>query len=135
MLHKNAKVDLIRQVPLFERCSKRELEQIASLADEIDMPPDRELAHEGASGREFVILVDGTAQVTRNGDVINTLGPGDFIGEISLVTGNPRTATVTTRTPARLLVMSAPAFRSLMDHAPAIQAKVLDAVAARLPAD
>jgi CRP-like cAMP-binding protein len=135
MLHKNAKVELIKRVPLFHECSKGELAQIASLADEIDLPEGRELTREGASGREFVILVDGVADVIKQGEVVNQLGPGDFLGEIALVTGQPRTATVMTRSPSRLLVMNAAAFRMLMRDSPDMQAKVLDAVAARLPSD
>ncbi|HLX18859.1 MAG TPA: cyclic nucleotide-binding domain-containing protein [Gaiellaceae bacterium] len=135
MLRKNAKIELIKRVPLFQRCSGRELAEVAALADEVDLPAGRELTSEGRTGREFVILVEGVADVTRKGKNVNELGPGDFLGEISLVTGRPRTATVTTRTPARLLVISAPAFRALLRDMPGMQAKVLEAVAERLPAD
>ncbi|MBV8065983.1 MAG: cyclic nucleotide-binding domain-containing protein [Actinobacteria bacterium] len=135
MLRKNAKIELIKRVPLFQRCSGRELAEVAALADEIDLPAGRKLTSEGRAGREFVILVEGTADVTRKGKSVNKLGPGDFLGEISLVTGRPRTATVTTRTPARLLVINAPAFKALLRDMPAMQAKVLEAVADRLPAD
>ena len=127
----NAKIELLSRVPLFQGLSKRQLAQVASLADEIDLPPDRELTHEGATGREFVVIIDGVADVTRNGELINKLGPGDFLGEISVVTGWPRTATVTTRTPSRLLVMSSQALRSLLHRMPQVQAKVLDTLAAR----
>jgi CRP/FNR family cyclic AMP-dependent transcriptional regulator len=135
MLKKDVKIKLIERVPLFQGLSRRELGQVAALADEIDLPAGRKLTNEGRSGREFVVLVEGVADVSRRGKTINKLGPGDFLGEISLVTGRPRTATVTTRSPATLLVLSAPAFRSLLRSMPSIQAKVLDALAARLPAD
>jgi CRP/FNR family cyclic AMP-dependent transcriptional regulator len=135
MLRKNAKIELIKAVPLFERCSKRELEAIASLADELDLPAGRNLTKEGAIGHEFVVLVSGAADVRRNGRRINTLRDGDFLGEISLVTGNPRSATVTTTAPSRLLVITASAFRRLMRESPSIQMKVLEAVASRLPSD
>ena len=135
MLKKDVKIKLIERVPLFQGLSRRELGQVAALADEIDLPLGRKLTSEGRSGREFVVLVDGVADVSRHGKTINKLGPGDFLGEISLVTGRPRTATVTTRSPATLLVLSAPAFRSLLRSMPSIQAKVLDTLAARLPAD
>jgi len=127
----DAKTERLKQVPLFRQCSKRGLARIASLADELDLPAGRALMTEGASGREFVVLVEGVADVTRDGEVVNTLGPGDFLGEISLVTGQPRTATVTTRSPAKLLVMSAPAFRSLLDWAPRIRRRVTAAAALR----
>ena len=117
------------------RCSKQELGQIASLADELDLPEARDLTQEGAGGFEFLILVEGEADVLRDGQVVNELGPGDFIGEIALVTSQPRTATVRTRGPARILVLTASAFRILMHDVPSIEDKVLAALAARIPAE
>jgi len=127
----DAKTELLKQVPLFQRLSKRELAQVAALADEIDFPAGRTLTTEGANGREFVVLVDGIADVSQDGEVVNTLGPGDFLGEIALVTGEPRTATVTTRSPSRLLVMNAAAFRSLLHDAPQLKKRVLATAALR----
>jgi len=135
VLRKNAKIDLISRVPLFAGCSKRELGEIASLADELALPAGRKLTAEGASGQEFVVLVDGAAEVKRGGRLIARLGPGDFLGEISLVTGRKRTATVTTTAPSRLLVVSAPGFRRLMRALPTLHVKVLEALAARLPTE
>jgi len=135
MLRKNAKVELIASVPLFERCSKRELTELAAIADELTLPAGRKLAAEGAQGHEFVVIVEGAAEVKRRGKVVNRLGAGDFLGEIALVTGRPRSATVTTTEPSRLLVLTAPAFRRLLRDHPALQLKVLDAVAERLPAE
>ena len=135
MLRKNAKIELLKRVPLFERCSKRELGEIATLADELDLPAARDLTREGASGWEFLILVDGEADVVRQGRVVNKLGPGDFVGEIALITGQPRTATVRTQGPSRILVLSASGFRTLMHDVPSIQNKILAAVAARLAPD
>jgi len=133
MLRKNAKIELLKRVPLFERCSQRELGQIAALADELDLPSARSLTREGAGGFEFIVLVEGEAEVIRNERVVNELGPGDFIGEIALVTGRPRTATVKTRGPSRVLVLTASAFRVLMHDVPSIQDKVLAAITARIP--
>jgi CRP/FNR family transcriptional regulator, cyclic AMP receptor protein len=135
MLRKNAKIELLKRVPLFERCSQRELAQIAALTDELYLPEARNLTEEGAEGSEFLVLVEGEADVVRKGRKVNELGPGDFIGEIALVSGRPRTATVKTRGPARLLVLTASAFRTLMHDVPAIKDKVLAAVTARLPDD
>ncbi|HEU5214768.1 MAG TPA: cyclic nucleotide-binding domain-containing protein [Gaiellaceae bacterium] len=132
MLRKNAKIELLKRVPLFERCSKRELGEIATLADELDLPSARNLTREGQGGWEFIILVEGEADVVRKGRVINQLGPGDFIGEIALITAQPRTATVRTRGPSRILVVSASGFRVLMRDVPSIQDKVMAALAARL---
>lgn len=135
MLHKNAKIELLKRVPLFAGCSKKELAKIALLADELDLPEAREITRQGASGREFLVIVEGSADVLRNGRVVNKLGPGDFFGEIALVTGQLRTAAVRTRGPARVLVVEARAFRSLMSDVPQIQGKVLRELAARIPHD
>ena len=132
MLRKNAKIELIRRVPLFAECSNRELGEIASLADELSLPAGRKLAAEGAAGHEFVVLVEGAAEVKRGSRVINRLAAGDFLGEIALVTGRKRTATVTTTEPSRLLILTAPSFRTLLRDLPGLQLKVLDALAARL---
>jgi CRP-like cAMP-binding protein len=133
MLRKNAKIELLKRVPLFSSCSQRELGAIASLADELHLPAARNLTREGAGGFEFMILVEGEADVVSKGRIVNELGPGDFIGEIALVSGKPRTATVRTRGPSRILVLTASGFRALMHDVPSIQEKVLAAVTARLP--
>jgi CRP-like cAMP-binding protein len=133
MLRKNAKLDLLRRVPLFERLSKRELEAVAALADEVDFPEGRKLTEEGASGTEFLVIVEGAADVRRRGRTINSLGSGDFLGEIALVTARPRTATVTTTAPSRLLVITERHFNDLMRRMPSITLKVLETVGARLP--
>jgi CRP/FNR family cyclic AMP-dependent transcriptional regulator len=133
MLRKNAKLELIKRVPLFSGCSKRELEEIAAIADELSVDKGKELTHEGATGYEFLVLIDGSADVRRKGRKINTLGSGDFLGEIALITGAPRTATVTTTSPSRMLVVTARDFRALLRHMPSLQLKVLAALASRLP--
>ena len=133
MLRKDAKIELLKRVPLFENCSKSELAAIARVADEISVPAGRDLTKEGAPGREFVVLVEGAAEVRRKGTVINQLGDGDFLGEIALVADVPRTATVTTTWPSRLLLLTDRAFRSLLRESPSLQTKVLSALAARVP--
>ena len=135
MLRKDAKIELLKRVPLFQGLSRRELGEVASLADEVDLPDGRSLTREGARGKEFIVLVEGVADVKARGRVINKLGPGDFLGEIALVTGRPRTATVVTRGPSTILVVGASGFRALLRRMPSIQAKVLEALASRLPAD
>ena len=125
-------MEAISRVPLFARCSRRDLAAIASIADEIDLPAGKELTREGERGREFFVLLDGTADVRRRGRKLNTLGPGDFFGEIAVVARAPRTATVTTTSPVRALVVTDRSFRSLMERTPEIQLKVLEALAERL---
>jgi CRP/FNR family transcriptional regulator, cyclic AMP receptor protein len=135
MLRKNAKVELIKGVPLFAECSKKELSEVAGIADEIDLREGKELTKEGGTGREFFILVEGTAEVRKGARRVNMLGPGDFFGEISLIRHTPRTATVVATSPVRTLVITERSFRALLDHQPGIQTKVLSALAARLAPD
>jgi len=90
------------------------------------------MTREGAPGREFFVLLDGTADVRKKGRKINTLGAGDFFGEISLVSRQPRTATVTATSPVRALVVTDYSFRHLLDESPQIKTKVMEAMAERL---
>lgn len=134
-LRKNTKVDLIKSTPLFSRCTRRELDALAAEADELPLPAGTTLTKQGDRGREFMVLVQGSADVRRNGRRINELGPGDFIGEIALLTGSPRTATVTTTSDSLLLVLTDRAFRRVVDRIPTVQDRVVAALAARLEAD
>jgi len=131
-LRKNAKVELLRKVPLFSQCSKRELEMIAGIADEVTVDDGTELTRQGDRGREFGVIVDGDAAVSADGKKISSLGAGDFFGEIALVSDIPRTATVKATTRVDLLVVSARDFRRLMRESPGVQAKVLQALAHRV---
>jgi CRP/FNR family transcriptional regulator, cyclic AMP receptor protein len=128
----NSKIDLIKRVPLFGSASKHELEEIAKLADEIDLPEGRTVITEGETGREFFVLVDGTADVVRGGKKVASIGPGDFFGEIALISRTPRNATITTTSAARALVITDRAFRQLLDQQPQIAVGVLSALAERL---
>jgi CRP/FNR family cyclic AMP-dependent transcriptional regulator len=134
-LHKDAKIDLLKNVPLFAGCSKTELQRIASLADELDLGDGATLIREGERGREFIVIANGTVKVTRNGKQLRELGAGDFIGEIALVADVPRTATVTATSPVRLLVVTDRAFRGLLEQMPSIAKKVLQSLGERLQSD
>jgi len=134
-LRKDTKVELLRAVPLFSECTKRELEAIASEATELAVSAGRDLATEGASGREFVIIVEGAAEVRKGGRRINQLGSGDFLGEIALLTGERRTATVTTTAATDLLVLTDRAFNRITKAMPSVHAKVSRALALRLVRD
>jgi CRP-like cAMP-binding protein len=102
------------------------------VADEIVVPAGTALAREGKSGRELVIIVEGAADVTKRGRKINSVGDGDFVGEIAVVTDTPRTATVKTTQPTHALVLTRRDFRTLMKRVPTIQLKVLETLARRL---
>jgi len=129
---KNQKIELIKSVPLFARCTKKELAEIASLADELELPEGKRLIRQGERGREFFVLLDGVVDVSRDGTTIEMMGDGDFFGEIALVSNVPRTATVTASSQVRLLVITDRDFRALLEHSPQIQLKVLEALAERL---
>ena len=129
---KNFKIDLIRQVPLFGSCSKTELAQVAAIADELDLGEGATLITEGERGREFLVVVEGTVKVTRDGRKLRDLGAGSFVGEIALVADVPRTATVVATSPVRLLVITDRAFKELVRKTPTIASKVMQSLGERL---
>jgi CRP-like cAMP-binding protein len=131
-LQRTAKINLISNVPLFAGCSKRELALVASIADEIAQPTGTVLTVEGKKGREFCILVSGEVDVRQRRKRLRLLSAGDFFGEIALILDAPRSATVTSTTDVRLLVIDQDAFRRLLRESPSIQGKVLEALALRL---
>jgi CRP/FNR family cyclic AMP-dependent transcriptional regulator len=132
LLRADAKASLIKNVPLFTGCSKSELRKIASIADELDLREGAKLTREGERGREFLVLISGSAEVRQGTKLLTKLGDGDFLGEIALVLDTPRSATVTATSPVRLLVIERRAFKELLRDVPAIQTKVLEALASRL---
>jgi CRP-like cAMP-binding protein len=123
---------MLRRVPLFAGLGRRELEEVARLTDEIELPAGRTLTTEGEYGHEFFVIVTGSARVERDGATLATLRDGDFLGEIALLDGRPRSATVTVAEPSRLLVLGHREFNSLLDRFPGIQREVLLALAARV---
>jgi CRP/FNR family transcriptional regulator, cyclic AMP receptor protein len=132
MLHKDGKIELLKQVPLFSRCSKKQLAAIATLADLIDMPAGKLLVREGSLGRDFMVIVEGAVEVSRKSNKINVLGPGDFIGEMALISGAPRNATVTTTRDSSLLVVTERQFWDLLEQTPGMQMSVIKALGERL---
>jgi CRP/FNR family transcriptional regulator, cyclic AMP receptor protein len=131
-LSRQTKSDVLRKVPLFSRCSRKELDALAKVSDELDLPAGRDLTVQGKSAREFFILLDGAAVVRRNGRKLRVLGPGEMIGEIALLNDSPRTATVTLSEPSRVLVLTARDFRTLLRESPDFVLKVLAVVGERL---
>ncbi len=125
-------MSLLARVPLFERCSRRDLAKIASIARGLEYPAATSVVREGESGGELFIVVDGEVDIRRGSRRLATLGAGDFFGEIALITGSARTATVTSGTPLQALVITSRDFRKLLRDAPDIQLKVLQEVGLRL---
>src|SRR5437764_1097972 len=131
-LGSDAKSKLIRKVPLFSGLSKKALEEVGRIADEIDFREGKVLTKEGARGHEFLVILDGAAEVRKNGRRINTLGTGDFLGEIALITKQPRTATVTTTKPTRALVVTDRDFLALLKRSPEVGEGIVKALGERL---
>jgi CRP-like cAMP-binding protein len=121
------------RAPLFTNLSRADLVELAKLTEDLEFEEGKVLAREGEIGREFFVLVDGDVAVTKDGEEIRRLGPGDFFGEIALIWDSPRrTATVTAATPVRFFVLTRQAFRSLIDHHPDIEEKVLEVLEERV---
>jgi CRP-like cAMP-binding protein len=129
------KTDALSKVPLFASLNKRELEFVASRADEVDTPAGKFLTTQGEPGDTFYVLLDGEARVDIDGQLRRTLEPGDFFGEISMLDRGLGTATITTTKPSRLLVMSHAQFRDAIKANDALLIKVLAAMGERLRAD
>jgi CRP/FNR family transcriptional regulator, cyclic AMP receptor protein len=132
LFNQDKKVESLKRAPLFEGLSRKELVQLARLSDDLEVPSGRVLCKEGDRGREFFVLVEGKVDVARKGRRVATLGPGDFVGEISLLEQTPRTATVTANTPLRFFVLTARDFRRVVDENPSVERKVLRALARRV---
>ncbi|MBV8259311.1 MAG: cyclic nucleotide-binding domain-containing protein [Actinobacteria bacterium] len=133
MFGKNAKAEMLKRVPLFSDCSRAELARVAEIADEMAFPPGRTLIQEGKPGREFFVIADGSVDVRRKGRRLPQRGDASFFGEMALLTGKPRNASVTTTSPVRALVITDRAFKQLLDEVPSIRAKILTNLASRIP--
>ena len=128
------KLGLLKRVPLFEQCSKKDLQSIAQIADELDLRAGKVLIEEGERGREFFVIVEGE-EVRRKGRKVATLGPGSFFGEMALLSKIPRAATITTLTAVDVLVITDRAFLDLLNRMPALWLKVARALAERVGAN
>jgi len=120
------------RIPLFSGVSKKGLRLIVAAADEITVRSGRDLVLEGDHGRHLYVIVDGSTQVIRGGRKVATLGPGDFFGELALISGAPRTATVTTETETTVMVLDPRRFDVVMDEEPKVAKAVMATMADRL---
>jgi CRP/FNR family transcriptional regulator, cyclic AMP receptor protein len=125
--------EALRRAPLFAALDRHELETVAQVSREIEVGVCEELIHEHEPGKQFFVLLDGEAEVIRNGREVNRLGPGDFFGEISLLSDRPTTAAVVTTSPARVVTIAPADFRRLLEEMPLLQMRVIQALADRLP--
>jgi CRP-like cAMP-binding protein len=131
---RDIKVEALKQSPLFEGLSRKQLAALARLTDDLDVPAGTVLCREGSRGREFFVIIEGEAAVTRAGKPVATIAHGDFFGEIALLERIVRTATVTAATPLRFFVVSDQAFNALLATDPSIERKLLITLARRLAA-
>ena len=134
LFRQDTKVEVLARAPIFEGLSQKELTQIARLTDDLEVSAGTVLCEQGKAGSEFFVIMDGEVEVTRSGRRLESGGGGDFFGEIALIAHIPRTATVTAKTPVRFFVLTARAFWQMLDDYPAIERKVLRALATRLVA-
>jgi CRP-like cAMP-binding protein len=116
----DAKLEAMRSVPLFANLSRSHLERVASIADEIDLAAGRTMTTEGDRGREAFVILEGHAEVTREGEPVALVGRGDVVGEIAVVSDVPRTATVKATSDVRALVLTDRDFRRLLEDEPEI---------------
>lgn len=119
------KISLLRNVPLFGQLSKRQLNAVARHVDEIQLRKGAVLAKQGAQGLEAIIIVDGRARVVTDGKEIAEVTAGDVVGEMSVIDGKPRSATVIAETPMDLLVLHRRDFVFLLENVPGLQRKLL----------
>jgi CRP/FNR family transcriptional regulator, cyclic AMP receptor protein len=135
LFSQDVKVQALGRAPLFEGLSKKELAELARVTEDLRVEPGAVLCREGKIGREFFVIVDGEAEVIRDGERMATLSGGDFVGEIALLTSKTRTATVTATTPLRCFILTQADFLHVLEQSPAVQLKVMKALAERLAAD
>jgi len=128
------KVDLLRSIPIFAGLGGRELDQIAQLMDEVDVPAGKVLMRQGELGAEMFIVVSGSFTIDRDGNAIRVCGAGEALGEMALLSEGRRTATVTANEPARLLVAGHREFHALLDVAPEISKHMLETLARHIRA-
>jgi CRP-like cAMP-binding protein len=131
----DSKIDALKRLPLFARLTRKELEFVAGHTDEVEVPAGRTLIKQGSPADSFFVLLEGEVDVTVDGKKRNVLKPGDFFGEISMLDRGEGTATIVTRTPARLMVMSHAQFRDAIKASDSLLVKVLSVMGERLRAD
>jgi len=132
LFSQDVKVEALKRAPLFEGLSKKELRELARVTEDLKIEAGTVICREGSLGREFFVIVDGVAEVTKNGKRLATRQSGEFFGEIALITTTRRTATVTAKTPIRCFILTRGDFRRVLDESPSVERKVMQALAERL---
>jgi CRP-like cAMP-binding protein len=132
MLSPMGALDLLQRVPAFAGVEPVELDRLAEAAKEIDAPAGTELTHEGRYEGYVFVVISGTVAIERDGRTVDTIGPGDFFGEIAAVDGGPRTATARAIDDCRLLTITHEHFYEVVESSPELQAAVMAAMEERL---
>lgn len=129
---RDPKLSRLEDVPLFAGCDRREIRAIGRLGDLTKRDSGTVLIEQGRHGGEVFIIIDGTVTVSRDGDELATLGPGEVVGEVAVLDRGPRTATVAADTPVEVLVFDPRSFASLLRETPDIARRILAETAGRL---
>lgn len=132
--NKDQRVEALRRISIFSALPKKDIEAIARHVDDVHVDAGRKLAEEGRAPRQLFLIVNGKATVRRGGKKIATLGPGDTVGEMSLIDGGKQSADVIADEPCACLVVPAQEFRVLLDDAPGFERNLLKSLASRLRA-
>ena len=130
----DAYLERLGALPMFGGCTNKELRDIARIVDELQVESGRVLMSQGDAGQEAFVIEEGTAEVVRDGQLLATVGPGSYVGELALIDAGPRSATVTATTPMRVLVIGTREFSTLLDEVPGLARRVLVSTARRLRA-
>ena len=130
----DAYLERLGALPMFSGCSKQELRDVARIVDELSVESGRVLMSQGDAGQEAFVIEEGTADVVRDGQLLATVGPGSYVGELALIDAGPRSATVTATSPMRVLVIGTREFSTLLDEVPGLARRVLVSTARRLRA-
>jgi len=129
---RSRRIEILKEIPLFSTCSRRELADVASLTAQVIVDGGTVLTREGQRGGLAYVIVDGMADVARHDQHLATLGPGDVVGELSLIDGQPRSATVVARTDLQVLEIDSRDLKALLDRAPHVMRKLLESLALRV---
>jgi CRP/FNR family transcriptional regulator, cyclic AMP receptor protein len=124
-------LDMLAAVPLFSACTRSELRSIANLGTQVSVADGTQLTTQGRPGMEFFLVVDGEVRCLVDGELVSTLGVGEFFGEISLLDHRPRSATVVATGKTTVLAFDVSEFHGLLKSSPSISQKIRDAAAER----
>jgi CRP/FNR family cyclic AMP-dependent transcriptional regulator len=130
--HKDKYLEYFAKVPMFQALPKKDLAALGKLAERIDVDEGTVLIKEGATGKEFFVIEEGRASVKRGTKKVATLGAGGFFGELALLDGAPRDATVVAASPMTVVVLGQREFYGLLEQVPGLALKIMKGMAQRL---